>query len=205
MKAVITGILPAYAYGPLFLVVAVNFLVYIGARKLTAGRKHFSLWMAVDDHIPFQTGFVVFYVLAFAQWVIGYILIGRESASVCVRYCTADIVAKLVSFACFMLLPTYIDRPEVKGSSPFDALTRFIFRVDAADNLFPSIHCLESWMCFRSSLVLLKVPGWYMPLTLVVTLLVFASTVCLKQHVFVDIIGGIAAVEIGLLAAGLLL
>ena len=32
-------------------------------------------------------------------------------------------------------------------------------------------------------------------------ILVFASTVLVKQHVFVDIIGGVAAVEIGLCLA----
>lgn len=33
---------------------------------------------------------------------------------------------------------------------------------------------------------------------LVITLLVFASTVLVKQHVLIDIFGGLAAVEIGL-------
>ena len=25
---------------------------------------------------------------------------------------------------------------------------RFLYQVDAADNLFPSIHCLTSWFCY---------------------------------------------------------
>ena len=123
----------------------------------------------------------------------------RSSREACFRFYTADIFAKIIALVFFLVVPTTIVRPEVTGNSVFDMLTRFIFRVDAADNLFPSIHCLESWMCFRSALFLKKVPKWYAPVSLLFSLLVFASTVMLKQHVFVDIPGGIAAVEIGLL------
>ena len=37
---------------------------------------------------------------------------------------------------------------------------------------------------------------------LVMTLLVFASTVLVKQHVLIDVLGGLAAVEIGLFFSG---
>ena len=199
MKEKISAVFPPYAWLPLFAVLAFNSVVYNGTRIFNAGRIHYSMWTAVDDAIPFFTPFVVIYVLAFVQWGIGYILIGRESREACFRFYTADIFAKIIALVFFLVVPTMIVRPEVTGNSVFDMLTRFIFRVDAADNLFPSIHCLESWMCFRSALFLKKVPKWYAPVSLLFSLLVFASTVMLKQHVFVDIPGGIAAVEIGLL------
>lgn len=199
MKEKICAVFPPYAWLPLAAVLAFNSAVYNGTRVFNAGRIHYSMWTAVDDAIPFFTPVVVIYVLAFVQWGIGYILIGRESREACFRFYTADIFAKAIALVFFLVVPTTIVRPEVTGNSVFDMLTRFIFRVDAADNLFPSIHCLESWMCFRSALSLKKVPKWYAPVSLLFSLLVFASTVMLKQHVFVDIPGGIAAVEIGLL------
>ena len=94
--------------------------------------------------------------------------------------------------------PTTNVRPEITGTALSDEVTRFLYSVDQPVNLFPSIHCLESWICFRGSLKLEKVPHWYRPVSFVFTLLVFASTVLLKQHVVVDIAGGVLFVEIGL-------
>ena len=194
-----TRLLPGYAWLPLAGVLAVNTLVYNGTRIINAGRMHFSMWTAVDDVIPFVTATAFIYVLAFVQWGIGYLLAGRESPEVCMRFYMADICAKGIALIFFLTVPTMITRPEVTGEGLFDALTRLIYRIDAPDNLFPSIHCLESWICFRSALSLKKVPRWYAPASLVFTLLVFASTVMLKQHVFVDIPGGVFAAEAGLI------
>ena len=41
-----------------------------------------------------------------------------------------------------------------------------------------------------------KMPSWYKPFTLVFSLLVFASTVLLKQHLLIDIAGGILVAEV---------
>ena len=70
--------------------------------------------------------------------------------------------------------------------------------MDAPDNLFPSIHCLESYVCFRGALYTKKVPVWYKYVMLISTVLVFASTVLVKQHVLVDMLGAVLAVEFGL-------
>ena len=53
-------------------------------------------------------------------------------------------------------------------------------------------------MCFRGAIGLKRMPRWYAPSMLVLSLLVAASTVLVKQHVFLDIPAGILAAEIGL-------
>lgn len=115
----------------------------------------------------------------------------------------AELIAKGIALTCFILLPTTVDiRPDIetlKGGGIWNVLTEFVYSMDAADNGFPSIHCLESWVCFRGALKLEKVPRWYVYVMLGMTLLVFASTVFVKQHAIVDIAGGVAAVEIGLI------
>ena len=69
-------------------------------------------------------------------------------------------------------------------------------------NLFPSIHCLESWCCIHAAFEMKKVPNWYKGVTVVMSLGVFASTLLVKQHVLLDMFGGIAVFEAGLLLAG---
>ena len=65
--------------------------------------------------------------------------------------------------------------------------------------LFPSIHCLDSWLCWRFLVKIEWIPKWYKWINFLFTLLVCASTVLVKQHLLVDIFAGIAVAEIGLL------
>ena len=94
-----------------------------------------------------------------------------------------------------------MERPEVPGSDPFSWLVRFIYQVDTPDNLLPSIHCLENWLCFRGALRCRKVGRGYQIGMLIFAILVFASTLLVKQHLVLDVVTGIAVVEIGLFLA----
>ena len=85
---------------------------------------------------------------------------------------------------------------EVTGPSTW--VLAFIYAADEPPiNLFPSLHCLESWLCFRGAVGLRKMPRWYAWLQLIFTLLVFTSVLLVKQHVWPDILGGIAVAELG--------
>lgn len=45
-------------------------------------------------------------------------------------------------------------------------------------------------------------PKWYVCVMFVMTMLVFASTVLIKQHALIDILGGVGAAEFGLFFSG---
>ena len=74
--------------------------------------------------------------------------------------------------------------------------------MDAPVNLFPSIHCLESWCAIHAAFTMKKMPNWYRLVTVVMSLGVFASTLFIKQHVILDMFGGIAVFEVGYFVAG---
>ena len=191
------AVLPAYTRIPLALVVCCNWLAYFATRLITRGMTHHDLSLPLDGMLPFVPAFVVFYILAYVQWVVGYILIARESRELCYRVLSGEIIAKLICLALFVLLPTTMTRAEITSDGLFSGIVNVIYRTDAADNLFPSIHCLESWVCFRGALRLKKVGPWYRYVSLVFSLLVFTSTVLIKQHVIVDILAGVAVYELG--------
>lgn len=90
-------------------------------------------------------------------------------------------------------------RPEITSSGLMMSLVNLIYTLDAPVNLFPSIHCLESWLVFRGSLACKKVSKAYKVIMFIFSVLVCLSTVFVKQHVVIDIIGGILVVEIGIL------
>lgn len=192
-------IVPAYAWIPLLFLVIINLLAYYGSRLFTMGAVHHSLALPLDDEIPFCPAFIAFYILAYAQWILGFILIAREGRTHCYRVLAGEMIAKLMCMVLFIALPTRTERPPVEGSGIFEVLVRIIYATDAPVNLFPSIHCLDSWICFRGAMGMRKVPRWYAPSMLALTLLVFASTVLVKQHVLVDILAAVLVGEAGLL------
>ena len=75
-------------------------------------------------------------------------------------------------------------------------LMRFLYSMDAADNLFPSIHCLVSWLCYIGIRGNKKVPQWIRTTFCICAIAVFISTLTTKQHVIYDVVAGVALVEV---------
>lgn len=194
-------LVPPYTWLPLITVLAFNCLVYFGTRIFTQSLFHHDIALKWDHMLPFVPVFITFYILAYVQWIIGYIVIARESKEVCYEVLTGEMIAKACCLACFVVYPTTLVRPEITGDGLWNSLVNLVYEMDAADNLFPSIHCLESWVCFRGAFYLKKMPGWYKWVMFVFSMGVFASTVLVKQHVIVDMIGAIVVAELGLFLA----
>ena len=144
-------ILPYYAYVPIITVFVFNMLVFYGTKLILKDAQTHDLRFSWDYAIPFVPFFIVFYILAYVQWALGYLFTGRESREVCYRVVMSDLLAKFICMIFFLVLPTETTRPEVTGSGLFASLTRLIYAADTPVNLFPSIHCLESWICFRGA------------------------------------------------------
>ena len=111
---------------------------------------------------------------------------------------TQSSILSLICFIFYVFFPTTMYRPVIENNNFFDFITLLIYRIDSPDNLFPSIHCLESYICLRSTFYIKKMPKIYKALMIIMTLLVFASTVTVKQHVVADICGAIIVGEFGI-------
>ena len=195
-------LIPKYAIKPLALALLVNSCVYMGIAQLRRFLTFSSLETPLDTALPFLAPFVLFYVLAFVQWGLNYLLIARDSKELCYRFAFGNIIAKLICLFFFVFLPTTLARPEVTGTDLCSRLVRLIYTFDPPVNLFPSIHCLESWCCIRASFLLKKSNRTYQTVTLIMSLGVFASTLFIKQHVIADVFGGIVVFEAGFRLAG---
>ena len=195
-------LIPKYAIKPLALALLVNSCVYMGIAQLRRFLTFSSLETPLDTALPFLAPFVLFYVLAFVQWGLNYLLIARDSKELCYRFALGNIIAKLICLFFFVFFPTTLARPEVTGTDLCSRLVRLIYTFDPPVNLFPSIHCLESWCCIRASFLLKKSNRTYQAATLIMSLGVFASTLFIKQHVIADVFGGIVVFEAGFRLAG---
>lgn len=202
MKEKVCRILPAYAWVPLAAEIILNMTVYSGA-KLIAGRwYHYNLETGLDRAIPFVPWTVLIYFGCYLFWIANYIISVRQGRKEAYRFLSADFLAKCICFVFFLGLPTTNIRPEITGNGIWDAAMRFLYWVDSPDNLFPSIHCLTSWMCYIGIRGRKNVPALYRGFSCFMAVAVFVSTLTTKQHVAVDVAGGVLLAEICYLIAG---
>ena len=204
MKRMFTRILPLYGILPILCSVVFNFIVYFGNRLITSGWTHYDISIPfLDDRIPFQTWAIAIYVASYAFWAIGFLLIARDEKEVCYGIFSGELIGKCFCLLFFLFLPTaMIDRPSgFELKNVFDRLTQLVYDLDAPDNLFPSIHCMESWFVARGVFRCknLRYPIFWRIFSVCMALAVFASTLLVKQHVFLDVLGGVVVAELGLL------
>lgn len=157
----------------------------------------------IDLVVPFLPWTIIIYWGCYLFWGTNYCLCALQDRSERNRFFCADILSRCICLAFFLLLPTTNIRPEVTGITVWDDLMRLLYRVDAADNLFPSIHCLVSWLCWIGVRKRKDIPTIYRYISLIASLLVCISTLTTKQHVIVDVIGGIALAECSYMIAGI--
>lgn len=196
-KNIWSRLVPRYAVLPLLGCLLSTAVAYYGSRLFNLNMPSHDLSLPLDAHIPLVPVFVIFYVLSYVYWGVSYVAVAREGPERCGAL-FGEMLAKMICLLFFLLLPTRMLRPEIAGNDIFSRLLRVIYAVDVPNNLFPSIHCLESYICWRALSQSRCCPKWVKGASLVLTLLIFASTVLVHQHVLVDIPAGILVGEMGL-------
>ena len=190
--------LPLWSILPLISIFVLNCLIYWGSSALTAGRYHFDFTMAFDREVPLLPVFVWFYILAFPFWAVGYLLAARRGKDMFYRFVATDLTIHFICFICFILIPTTNIRPMFPGNTLSEKILALVYSLDGGNspsNLFPSIHCYVSWMCWKGVEGSEKVPKWYQRFSLVFAILIIISTQVLKQHYLVDAAAALLLVE----------
>lgn len=180
-----------------------NQSIYYGGGLAARGLHHYDWTLEIDRLTPFLPWTVSIYFLCYLFWAAGYIVCARQERARAYRFFCGDMLGKAVCLIFFLLVPTTNVRPVVDGTGFWDMVMRFLYQVDAPVNLFPSIHCLVSWMCWIGVRGQKDIPFWYRTFSLWMATAVCVSTLTTKQHVFADVAGGIALAELGYWAAGL--
>lgn len=188
-------IVPKLMWLPLILSLVCNSIAYYGSRLVTTNRVHYNLSNRFDDYIPFIPWTIVIYLGCYLFWVVNYVIGCRQDREKAFRFMSADVLAKLVCLICFIAFPTTNTRPVIEGNSIWEEGMRLLYHMDAADNLFPSIHCLTSSFCFIAVRENERVPKWYKGASLLMAVSVYLSTLTTKQHVMIDVAAGIVLSE----------
>jgi membrane-associated phospholipid phosphatase len=142
--------------------------------------------LPIDGWIPMVPGFIVFYMLGYLFVLVPCVLVRDRRAfyAATVIFC----VMLSVAFLLFRYAPIHMDKTYAAGSDWFSRLAHFQQTKDTTYNNFPSLHValnvyaysLIAWQSRRIS-------WWWLPLPV----LIVSSTLLVKQHLFVDVIGGL--------------
>ena len=175
------------------------FSMYFITENLIPASKCHPIHCALDDLIPFNEFFVIFYVFWYAL-VFGsllyYFLYDRDKFS---KLQTYIIITQVVAMACYCIYPSRQDlRPAVFERENFlTAVIAFIYSFDTPTGVCPSLHVAYSMGIVSVGLKDPALPKWVKALLVAVVLCICAAVCFVKQHSFVDVL---AALPVCLLA-----
>ncbi len=150
-------------------------------------RKSKYYWkLKADDSIPLVPVFIIPYLAYF--FLIIYSVSKLWSTELINDFLVSYIVSYVIAGIFWYLVPNGVARPLIKGKSILKDIIRFIYKHDDDTNGFPSAHVFSTLIC--SYFLSIWNPGaayifW------IVAALITASTVLVKQHYILDILGGI--------------
>lgn len=181
---------------PLIITFCLNAVVYWGAPLIQTGIKAHNLSGPADKIVPFIPQFIIIYFGCYIFWVVNYFMAAMREEESRYQFFTADFYARMVCLLCFVLFPTTNTRPVLTGSGIWIQAVQFLYTIDKPVNLFPSIHCMASHFSCIAVRNNPKIPKWYKIFSAGITVLVFFSTVSLRQHVWQDVVGGVLLAEV---------
>lgn len=180
----------------------INGAAYIGGRLISQNFRHFCLVTPWDLKIPLLSWTVLIYLGCYLFWIVNYCISVKFDQEKGYRFFGAHCIGEAICFLCFVFFPTSMVRPEIEGTTIFDWLMRLTYSCDTADNLFPSIHCFVSWLCWIGVRGKKEIPKWYRIVSLLMAVSVCISTLTVKQHVIADVPAGILLAELSYFLSG---
>lgn len=158
--------------------------------KKTIEPQHIML-SKIDNKIPFIKEFVPAYYFWFVYMALGLIYLGRKSIKDFYKMEIFLSLGMIISFIIFIIYPNeQFPRPDVTGKDIFSFLVNFIYSHDGTNNVFPSIHVCNAIGVHLCLINYDKIKDRAKLLSFTAMILICASTLFIKQHSIIDVIGG---------------
>ncbi len=156
---------------------------------LNHGPNVIFLRSPIDDAIPVVAPFVVPYVTLRPLIYVSALVFLFFRARIYRSAALAMITTFLVSYAFYLFVQSFIDRPEITGTDLFSAMIRDVYASDQPYNDFPSLHASLS--------TIFAVHWWQVDRRVgavvgIWAALIVLSTVFVKQHYVADMVAGVA-------------
>jgi membrane-associated phospholipid phosphatase len=189
----LTDYIRGHKYVLFLLYIPVYLLCYfLVERHVPSDSAYWVSYMPFDDKIPFLDFFVVPYIMWYPFLIAVGLYLMVKDPPVFVRYALFLIIGFSVSIAICWVFPNGQElRPaRFEHDNIFTRIISSIYAADTNTNVFPSMHVVGmlggTFAVFASD----KARRLRLP-SVILAVLVSASTVFIKQHSFLDIIGGV--------------
>lgn len=173
------------------LIPIININYYIAG---TINKNGHELNTMFDEVIKFNSVFIIPYLYWYIYIVIGFIVILIQSRENYMRTFLSFFIGMGICYCIYYFYPTKIIRPEVSNTSMLNYLVNIIYCVDRPVNCFPSLHVLTTYFIMRYTKYEKTKKKFYY--TQIVGILIILSTVFVKQHFVVDVIGAMVIGEV---------
>ncbi len=173
------------------LILIAGLAAFLLVEQLTTPRH--CLETSFDRAIPFVPLTLPIYLAFFPYVVAAAVMVDRREFRV---WQAATLAALAIALGFFCLFPVTMPRPDPALIDDAFLRRRFsrLWRLDAATNGFPSLHIAAT--CIATGMLARRRHGW---LAVVCAALICASTLTVKQHTVLDVLGG-ASLAVGSLA-----
>mgnify|MGYP001561183422 FL=1 len=152
-------------------------------------RKSKYYWESkIDRKIPLIPIFIIPYIYLFFPYVaLGFVFLWNTA--VVTNFLESFIVANILADIIWYLFPNGVRRPEIKVTGFWEKIVKKLYKIDKFDtNGFPSSHVYCS--SITTWYLILAFPQYWL-LFLVVGISIIFSTLFVKQHYVVDVVGGL--------------
>ena len=149
-----------------------------------------DIYAPIDDVIPFVPQFILIYHSWFPFLMANAFALYRTQRVEYRKYMMHLIVGQFAAYVTFIFFQTDVTRALNLGDSVFDKLVGLTYTVDNHYGGFPSVHALTTTALIMAVLRS-KFKPVYKVFAVFYALLILASILLVKQHVFWDLPGGI--------------
>jgi membrane-associated phospholipid phosphatase len=150
-----------------------------------------SLMTDLDVQIPFIPGFIIPYLLWYPLILGSLIIFCMRDRKVYYRTLVALCVGLIISYLFYFFFQTTVPRPSIAPDSFLNTLVWFVYQTDQPYNCFPSIHVLTSYLIIKGIMDCSNLPKALRYIVAFSSWAVIVSTVFVKQHVVLDVFGGV--------------
>lgn len=178
----------SYYFKNMLLVFGMNAFLYFIIKYFIHDYNLISSFL--DDKIPFVPLFILIYMIWYPYLFVCYYFVYKNSITKFDKLIRVTVISLILAFICFIFYPTMVTRPIVDS---YDSLIMFIvyltYKFDIPVNCFPSVHCLLSFVIMYFVTFDKDMNKIFRALVFIISFLIVLSTLFVKQHVIIDVIG----------------
>lgn len=175
-----------------FLLLPILNLNYILAGRLY--EKGLDISISLDNILPLIPIFILPYIYWYVYVPVGFIKFHKTDRQLYMKLFLMLIIGMCTSYIIYYFFPTQYPRPTINDGGILNYLINKIYSADKPFNCFPSLHVYVTYLVMRFTP--LKGNKKYFIYTQVTGILIILSTLFVKQHFILDIVGSMAILEV---------